>query len=130
MPTVLRLDGYRFYFYSHEPNEPPHVHVDKGGATLKAWLDPVTLARTGGFRPRDQWHNGDGHRASHDADGGVARSEEHTSELQSLMRISNAVFCLKKKKSNQEKAQTKPLDKHHQIVTTIVRTRADIQLKR
>src|SRR3546814_8775534 len=30
-----------------------------------------------------------------------ARSEEHTSELQSLMRISYAVFCLKKKKHNQ-----------------------------
>src|SRR3546814_2346501 len=29
---------------------------------------------------------------------GVCRSEEHTSELQSLMRISYAVFCLKKKK--------------------------------
>src|SRR3546814_9031451 len=32
------------------------------------------------------------------ADGTVHRSEEHTSELQSLMRISYAVFCLKKKK--------------------------------
>src|SRR3546814_3990029 len=31
----------------------------------------------------------------------VERSEEHTSELQSLMRISYAVFCLKKKKSTQ-----------------------------
>src|SRR3546814_1609671 len=31
-------------------------------------------------------------------DGKVVRSEEHTSELQSLMRISYAVFCLKKKK--------------------------------
>src|SRR3546814_2137848 len=31
---------------------------------------------------------------------GVTRSEEHTSELQSLMRISYAVFCLKKKKIN------------------------------
>src|SRR3546814_6695605 len=30
----------------------------------------------------------------------VGRSEEHTSELQSLMRISYAVFCLKKKKHN------------------------------
>src|SRR3546814_8846072 len=30
----------------------------------------------------------------------VARSEEHTSELQSLMRISYDVFCLKKKKNN------------------------------
>src|SRR3546814_9196371 len=32
----------------------------------------------------------------------VARSEEHTSELQSLMRISYAVFCLKKKKNKNE----------------------------
>src|SRR3546814_3436172 len=34
-----------------------------------------------------------------DADDAVGRSEEHTSELQSLMRISYAVFCLKKKNS-------------------------------
>src|SRR3546814_3134236 len=33
------------------------------------------------------------------------RSEEHTSELQSLMRISYAVFCLKKKKRKQQKVQ-------------------------
>src|SRR3546814_7108428 len=33
---------------------------------------------------------------------GLARSEEHTSELQSLMRISYAVFCLKKKKTTNE----------------------------
>src|SRR3546814_3606202 len=33
---------------------------------------------------------------------GQARSEEHTSELQSLMRISYAVFCLKKKKSKEQ----------------------------
>src|SRR3546814_8246989 len=33
-------------------------------------------------------------------DAEVQRSEEHTSELQSLMRISYAVFCLKKKKQN------------------------------
>src|SRR3546814_9535727 len=36
--------------------------------------------------------------ASLSLDGGPDRSEEHTSELQSLMRISYAVFCLKKKK--------------------------------
>src|SRR3546814_6475600 len=35
------------------------------------------------------------------------RSEEHTSELQSLMRISYAVFCLKKKKYNKNKNNTK-----------------------
>src|SRR3546814_4191908 len=39
--------------------------------------------------------------------GGVQRSEEHTSELQSLMRISYAVFCLKKKKKN-KKHQNEP----------------------
>src|SRR3546814_9975449 len=33
------------------------------------------------------------------------RSEEHTSELQSLMRISYAVFCLKKKKTKQHKSR-------------------------
>src|SRR3546814_9841878 len=34
---------------------------------------------------------------------GLSRSEEHTSELQSLMRISYAVFCLKKKTKHQDK---------------------------
>src|SRR3546814_8109692 len=38
-----------------------------------------------------------------DSGAGVERSEEHTSELQSLMRISYAVFCLKKKKKQQHK---------------------------
>src|SRR3546814_7614002 len=37
-------------------------------------------------------------RPEEDQPGGQRRSEEHTSELQSLMRISYAVFCLKKKK--------------------------------
>src|SRR3546814_10269814 len=36
--------------------------------------------------------------SARDREAGNARSEEHTSELQSLMRISYAVFCLKKKK--------------------------------
>src|SRR3546814_9112166 len=44
-----------------------------------------------------------------------ARSEEHTSELQSLMRISYAVFCLKQKKN----PPTKPnLVSTHQLETT------------
>ncbi len=41
--------AYRFYFYSHEPNEPAHVHVDREKASAKFWLDPVTLARNQGF---------------------------------------------------------------------------------
>src|SRR3546814_5174446 len=36
-------------------------------------------------------------------EGGWVRSEEHTSELQSIMRISYAVFCLKKKKTHTSK---------------------------
>src|SRR3546814_9017629 len=40
------------------------------------------------------------------------RSEEHTSELQSLMRISYAVFCLKKKKKNTK--QTRDIQSHNQ----------------
>ena len=28
MPTVLRIGPYRFYFYSLDPNEPPHIHID------------------------------------------------------------------------------------------------------
>src|SRR3546814_5761455 len=39
-----------------------------------------------------------GQHVGGNAGAGIARSEEHTSELQSLMRISYAVFCLKKKK--------------------------------
>lgn len=49
MPTVLRIGPYRFYFFSHEPNEPPHVHVDSGSSTAKFWLSPVQLSRTVGF---------------------------------------------------------------------------------
>jgi len=53
VPTVLRSGGYRLYFYSHEPNEPPHVHVDKAGASVKVWLDPVAVARNVGFAPHE-----------------------------------------------------------------------------
>ena len=53
MPTIFRDGPYRFYFYSHEPNEPPHVHVDRDEYSLKAWLDPVALARNHGFRAHE-----------------------------------------------------------------------------
>jgi len=45
MPTVFRSGRYRFYFYSHEPNEAPHVHVDRDDLSAKFWLDPVQLVR-------------------------------------------------------------------------------------
>jgi hypothetical protein len=51
MPTVLRSGPYRFYFYGHEPNEPPHIHVDRDDQSAKLWLDAVGLARNLGFSP-------------------------------------------------------------------------------
>src|SRR3546814_7068083 len=43
----------------------------------------------------------------------VDRSEEHTSELQSLMRISYAVFCLKKKKHTSDTHRPQHTHEHH-----------------
>src|SRR3546814_2382355 len=49
----------------------------------------------------------------------VFRSEEHTSELQSLMRISYAVFCLKKKKKDNNNTTDKPTITQNTTTTTI-----------
>lgn len=40
MPTLLLLNGLRFFFWSNENNEPIHVHVTKGDANGKIWLEP------------------------------------------------------------------------------------------
>jgi hypothetical protein len=53
MPTVLRLEGYRFFFYSLEGAEPPHIHVEHGDNVAKYWLDPVSLAQSRGFRSHE-----------------------------------------------------------------------------
>jgi len=53
VPTVLRSGPYRFYWYSHEPGEPPHVHVDRDEKSTKFWLNPVALARNFGFSARE-----------------------------------------------------------------------------
>jgi len=44
VPTVLRAEGFRFFFFSNEGTEPPHIHVEHGDGHAKFWLDPVTLA--------------------------------------------------------------------------------------
>ena len=49
MPTLLRVEGFRFYFFSDERQEPPHVHVRKGDSVAKLWLQPVDLAFSRGF---------------------------------------------------------------------------------
>src|SRR3546814_7622248 len=51
---------------------------------------------------------------------GAGRSEEHTSELQSLMRNSYAVFCLKKKKKNAASKNPKNTNKHNHNSSTQV----------
>ncbi|MFL6210841.1 MAG: DUF4160 domain-containing protein [Pyrinomonadaceae bacterium] len=53
MPAILRIGPYRFYFYSHEPNEPPHIHIDRDNLSAKFWLEPVDLARNLGFSSRE-----------------------------------------------------------------------------
>lgn len=53
MPNILRIGSYRFYFYSHEPNEPPHVHIDRDNLLAKFWLEPIGLARNYGFNVRE-----------------------------------------------------------------------------
>src|SRR3546814_8469047 len=83
----------------------PEVHGHGVRAAVRARLlcrDRVELCRGGRDEvdfPRPD-HPGDGGavRAAADRAPAVDRSEDHTSELQSLMRISYAVFCLTKKK--------------------------------
>lgn len=53
MPTILRVGPYKFYFYSHEPNEPAHVHVDKDHYSTKIWLEPVAVALNYGFSAKE-----------------------------------------------------------------------------
>ena len=52
MPTVLRVGSYRFFFYSADADEPPHIHVEQSGNAAKFWTDPVRLARSNGFSSR------------------------------------------------------------------------------
>ncbi len=49
MPTVLRSGPYRFFFFSGDRAEPPHVHVERDDCEAKFWLDPVRLERSRGF---------------------------------------------------------------------------------
>src|SRR3546814_6671416 len=80
---------------SHEDLLP---HGLRGVEELEQGLVTVDAQRheplTGGIQPADD----DAGAGRLGVANGEARSEEHTSELQSLMRISYAVFCLKKKK--------------------------------
>ncbi len=50
MPTALRTGPYRIYFYSHDCDEPRHMHVDRETRSVKFWLDPdVVLEENHGY---------------------------------------------------------------------------------
>ncbi|HEY6172564.1 MAG TPA: DUF4160 domain-containing protein [Candidatus Kapabacteria bacterium] len=51
MPKVFEINGFIFYFYSQEGNEPPHIHVRKAGASAKYWLSPPEIVENYGFSP-------------------------------------------------------------------------------
>ena len=53
MPTLLRSGPYRLYFYSREPNEPPHVHIDRDDRSAKVWLHDCTVASNIGFSAKE-----------------------------------------------------------------------------
>lgn len=38
MPTILLINGWRFFFYSNEAHEPIHIHCQKGDRECKFWL--------------------------------------------------------------------------------------------
>ena len=53
MPTVLRIRGHRFFFFSREDQEPPHIHVETAENAAKFWLQPVTMAWAVGYNSKE-----------------------------------------------------------------------------
>ncbi|WP_151086061.1 DUF4160 domain-containing protein [Hymenobacter baengnokdamensis] len=53
MPTALRLLGFRFFFYSNECSEPPHIHIERADELARFWLDPVELVSSSGFSAKE-----------------------------------------------------------------------------
>ena len=54
MPTILRYLGFRFFFYSDEGTEPPHVHVEKGDSRGKIWLEPFEEDNLEQFKAKER----------------------------------------------------------------------------
>ena len=54
MPTIFIINGFRFFFYSSENDEPIHVHITKGNANGKVWLEPeISIAYMHEFTTRE-----------------------------------------------------------------------------
>ncbi|GIV63971.1 MAG: hypothetical protein KatS3mg045_1310 [Bellilinea sp.] len=52
-PTVMQIGLYRFFFYSGDSHEPPHIHVERDTCVAKIWLKPVHLQSNHGFRAHE-----------------------------------------------------------------------------
>jgi Domain of unknown function (DUF4160) len=52
-PTVLQSGPYRFFFFSSDREEPPHVHVRRDDKLVKLWLAPIRQAYNHGFKPTE-----------------------------------------------------------------------------
>ena len=53
MPTVLKFRGHRFFFFSNESNEPPHIHVETAEKYAKFWIKPISLASSIGYNAKE-----------------------------------------------------------------------------
>ena len=53
VPTILRQGPYRFFFFSRETSEPPHIHVEAAENYAKFWLNPVSVAGSFGFKAHE-----------------------------------------------------------------------------
>src|SRR3546814_5396926 len=100
--TLFRAlpSGTRDHPHSPTADDPPLRPAPPSASRTQAPKASAGTAsmRPTGHRPKPPLKAGAGQLLRHSPQGGTAsRSEEHTSELQSLMRISYAVFCLKKK---------------------------------
>src|SRR3546814_8685380 len=92
------IGDFRYIMKWNELNSPLRRNVtieDVGGAGLYL-LSDLAAGVTGEVHHVDAGYNVIGMKAEDAPDIALDRSEEHTTELQSLMRISYAVFCLKK----------------------------------
>jgi len=49
----LHVGRFRFYFFSNERQEPPHIHVKAAEDQAKFWIDPIALAVNYGFTARE-----------------------------------------------------------------------------
>jgi hypothetical protein len=53
MPEIPGIGKYRFFFWSKEGNEPPHIHVKSAEDAAKFWLDPVTVSQNFGYTSQE-----------------------------------------------------------------------------